>query len=193
MKEWLGAQWGEGEFPTAVRPFFNLLLSKGKPEQIEGILGEMFLIFENTNLLEKEECRKVIKFIFEKLAAEKKIKFCEKWGIFLSGGGKKIEAPFVNELVRAQARKGPRTHKNEWENFQIKFTTPNITTQTTTQHCTITPRIEICQRENTNNTLPISTVVWNINGMSARWSTPHNEIKKLQHAIGADLLCFLES
>ena len=193
MREWLGAQWGTGEFPIVVRPFFNLLISRGKPEQIEGILRPLFLIFQNGNLLGDEGCRKVLKFIFEKLAAEPKIKFCEAWEKFLEGGEAKIEIPFVCEWIKNQSRKGPRTHKNIWENFQAKFTLPNITTETSTQNCTITPRTAMCQRNENNNTLPKSIVVWNVNGMSARWSTPYNEVKKLQHAIGPDILCLLES
>jgi exodeoxyribonuclease III len=40
---------------------------------------------------------------------------------------------------------------------------------------------------------PSSVVVWNGNGIRARWLAIRNELKCLVHAINPDLLCFIES
>jgi exodeoxyribonuclease III len=40
---------------------------------------------------------------------------------------------------------------------------------------------------------PNSIVVWNGNGIRARWCAPHNELKSIVHATNPDILCFLEA
>ena len=38
-----------------------------------------------------------------------------------------------------------------------------------------------------------SVVIWNGNGVRARWNTPKNELKQVVHAVNPDVLFFLES
>ena len=188
MKGWLGCEWDKGTFPKVVRPFFNLFMNKGKPDQIGEIFEQLFVIFQNKDLGRDPECSRLLKFIFEKLAARKETKFCEKWGEFLQKQEAKIESPAICDLVKIFSRKGTKEQKNQWEQFQKNFTTPVITTKTEAQHCIITTRTGDEERESRN--FPRTTIVWNINGMNARWGTPSSEIKRLQHAVNADLLCF---
>ena len=191
IKEWLGCEWDKGTFPKVVRPLFNLFMSRGKPDEVGEIFEQLFPIFQNKNLGGDPECIRLLKFIFEKLAITKGSKFCERWGEFLGKRNLRVENPAICDLIKLHSRKGTKERKNEWEQFQRNFTIPVITTETGTQHCIITTRTGDGERE--RKSFPRTIIIWNINGMNARWGTPNSEIKRLQHAVGADLLCFLES
>jgi hypothetical protein len=189
MEAWiLGDPINDILFGT-LRAFFNFVITTGKPEFFRHIHILLKNFLHNENFCSEPEGRRILKTIFVKVSQD----FREPWEIFLEKQNIKISNTFVCELVRECTRKKTTiTEKNAWENFQRKFCVPtHTTTETNPQSCTITTRKGQVQTDPEN--FPSSVVVWNANGVRARWTAPQNEIKNITHAINPDLFCILES
>lgn len=96
-------------------------------------------------------------------------------------------------MVKEYARRAEKGEKNRWENFQKDAFVPHFSvTETKFQSCVITTRAgqtnKIAQRD-----FPSGVVVWNGNGVRARWASPCCEIKKVVQAINPDMFCFTET
>jgi exonuclease III len=133
-----------------------------------------------------------LRTIFDKFINIKQINFIEQWANFLDKNNIKISNNFLCDLIKTYARKGTVEERNRWEAFQKKFSIPIYSiTNTSKQMCTITTRLG--QVGTSRKSFPSSIVVWNGNGIRARWCAPHNELKSIVHATNPDLLCFLEA
>ena len=66
---WLNNELGEAQFMDIVKPFFNFLISKGRPETIQCIFHPIFKFLQLGKFCASEECRKILRTIFEKLSA----------------------------------------------------------------------------------------------------------------------------
>ena len=113
-------------------------------------------------------------------------------GLFVKKSGQKISENFVCDLVKEKARTGIMQERHKWESFQANFTIPmHSVTLTTSQACVITTRVG--QTQTPSKDFPASVVVWNGNGIRARWLAARKELKSLVHRLKPDLLCFLEA
>ena len=114
----------------------------------------------------------------------------EIWATHLKKQGKKIESEIVCEWVREWQRKSKGQERNRWEQFTNKYIPQAHTkTHTTTQTCDIVLRKGKTQQKQEVKTV----VVWNGNGVRARWGKEKNELKEITHATNPDVLCFLEA
>ena len=139
-----------------------------------------------------EECRKAVRFMFKELNELRDPDLAKEWGLFLKKSGQRISENFVCDLVKEKARTGIMQERNKWESFQANFTIPmHSVTLTTSQACVITTRVG--QTQTPSKDFPASVVVWNGNGIRARWLAARNELKSLVHRLKPDLLCFLEA
>ena len=66
---------------------------------------------------------------------------------------------------------------------------PDTTTKSNKQTCTITTKTGRIGGKD----FPANIVVWNVNGVRARWNSTRNELRSLVQTINPDLLCILES
>ena len=79
--------------------------------------------------------------------------------------------------------------KRNWESFLTNNVEPGkLLTNTTRQTCEIQ-----LKTQHTGKALAESIVVWNGNGIRARWNKERNELKEVVHATKPDILCFLEA
>ena len=69
-------------------------------------------------------------------------------------------------MIEEKTRKGKTSEKQKWEIFQEKYTTAETISQTREQTCVITSRVKYTE----NNTTPKRIIVWNGNGVRARWN-----------------------
>jgi len=182
MKRWVN-ELKETDFPEVGRIYFNLLVKKGMQEKFT---THFFDSVDNKQFQENSECFRILKSIFEKLTEDQDLP--EKWGKELRQKNTKINNVNVGKWIKGRARKGPTTQKQKWERFEKEFTTPPTTTRSQKQQCSIQTTRTIKNREN-----PSSIVVWNGNGMRARWNSPTNELKRLVHATKPDLLCIIRN
>ena len=144
-------------------------------------MAPLLKFLSNDNLCADAESRRLLKAIFEKISAEPN--FLEAWEKFLDQ--KKITDDFVCGLIKTQARKGKMANKKKWEAFQKNFAIPlHSTTKTHKQTCTITTRAGHTVAG--LKIVPSPIVVWNANGVRARWTAPHNELTHLVHTTNPD-------
>ena len=73
--------------------------------------------------------------------------------------------------------------------FQEVYTLSETTSKTDEQMCMITSRILHAN----NDSNPKRIVVWNGNGMRARWNKGESGLKRLVHSSQPDVLCFIEA
>ena len=133
-----------------------------------------------------------MKAAFDKILKAKTSDIDEEWEEFLKTHKTKVSNDFACGILREQARKGPVKERNKWEKFQQTFCIPlHSTTATSKQTCTITTREG--QRNAEGGRTPSTFIVWNGNGVRARWTSPINELKSLVQATDPDVFCFLES
>ena len=179
MQAWFEAGVDPKIFPEVVRPFFNLMVTSDNFREVP-----LLLFLHDPKICDDPECRRLLKTIFAKVVSVRGLDFLGEWEAFLKTHNIRISSNFVCEIVTAQAGSG-------MGGVQKQFLVPlHSTTQTHKQTCTITTR--------TGQAGPPPVrfppiVVWNGNGVRARWTAPHNELKALVHVINPDLLCFLEA
>ena len=65
---WLGHIKEEAQFLEVVRPLFNLLAFKDRPEGFQCLFPPFFNFLQVPKFCASEECRKVLRAIFEKLS-----------------------------------------------------------------------------------------------------------------------------
>ena len=165
-----------------VRPLFNLCVEKHMCEQFTQVFYSICkkketILQDNSSLL---------KAIFNKITTTTLI---EKWSEQLEENKNKIEAKTILKMIEEKTRKGKTSEKQKWEIFQEKYTTAETISQTREQTCVITSRVKYTE----NNTAPKRIIVWNGNGVRARWNKGESELKRLVRAAQPDILCFLEA
>ena len=192
IAEWIGNNLQPEEFLRIARQLLNLVFTFGKPDFSKFLVAPFIKILHDEKICENIECQRLLKSFFEKFISEK-IDIEYTWQKFIGDGGLKISNNFICALLKQHARKGPLRERNKWESFQQAFCVPlfNIT-NTCLQECMITTRVGQTKGK-TGQNFPSSVVVWNGNGVRARWSAPNNELKSLIHTVDPDLFCFLES
>jgi len=97
-------------------------------------------------------------------------------------------SPELIQWVSAWSRKGDLQAKMPWEQFLKEFV-PN---RSTTSKSTIQTNESIFHQSEPAKQIS-SVVIWNGNGVRARWNSQKNELKQVVHAANPDLLFFLES
>ena len=186
MQAWLEDDLIPEDFPLVVRPFFNWAVTVGKTQCVP-----LVKFLQSEPLCGDSECKRLIGTMFARALLEKDRDLLEEWKMYVHTHNIKISNGFVCELIKQQTRKGKLSERNRWEKFQKEFCVPPFcVTQTQKQTCTINTRVG---REHTSKTLPSSVIVWNGNGVRARWNSPHNELKSIVNFSNPDLLCFLEA
>lgn len=173
------------EIDKVARPLFNLLVEKQEQD--------LFLnIFFNLCRREEKELQpnqSIIRTIFTKLTMSDS--FLEKWREHLTNENYKITTKTIIQIIREKMNKGKLEDKQKWEQFQEKYTQTTLIIETKQQQCDIYSRAEYVNRDEMEN--PNSIIVWNGNGIRARWNSGESELRRVVHATQADVLCFLES
>jgi hypothetical protein len=181
-------------FDQLMRPFNNFLAncSPDNPRLNRIVWPLMFKWLNMGEFVADAECARLLKQIFERLARSKDIyDFRNMWENFLINQGHQIRFGLVADLVRTCVRKASGLEKRLWEAFEEGFVIPLVCrTETHEQTCTITMRG--CS-DVPAPTLPRNVVIWNGNGIRARWLSERNEFRELVEVTDPDVVCFLES
>ena len=113
--------------------------------------------------------------------------FANEWSDWLSERKLSISSDDLKDWIVEWSRKGPVAIKQMWETFLKAHVESLMTsTKTTTQTC------EIVLKSDNKKELIETVVVWNGNGIRARWNGK-NELKEIVRATDPDLLCFQEA
>jgi exodeoxyribonuclease III len=147
-------------------------------------------VLEHPEILMDLDKQRVVKRLLvltiTKISAEQ---FVPYWSSNLLIRKTKINSEILIEWLTEWSRKGNTADKQIWEKFIDRFV-PSLTyvTSTTAQSCHVAWKetIERPEKKEVN-----TMVVWNGNGMRARW-TGNSEFKELVRASDPDVLCFLE-
>ena len=100
-----------------------------------------------------------------------------------------VDSDILSEWIEEWTLKGTTADKQAWEKFVQRFLpSSSKTTTTTAQSCHVEWRETV---EKPAKTEVETLVVWNGNGMRARW-TGESEFKQLLQMANPDVLCFLE-
>jgi hypothetical protein len=192
ISTWLHEIFSVESFIQTVRPLFNLMNGTDTKKNLIVFLTPLVKFLQHNDLCSDPTCKRILTTIFNKIATAN-LEFAEGWGKFLDNHNLIVANNFVCELIQRHARKtGDIKHRNIWEKFQKKYTIPpHYTTHTTQQSCIITTRDG--HTHTSHKTFPASVVIWNGNGIRARWTSPRNEIKNIVHAADPDLFCIIES
>ena len=166
----------------ALRQITNTLNKKGFIPQLANIFFELA---KKKDTCESDENRNVMKYIFDMVA--KHPNFREMWIAFLKRNALKIEDPYLSAWIKHRWRKSSREERNAWEAFHNEWTIPLIKIETQKQECMITTQVHV-----SGVTFPKKAIIWNGNGVRARWAS-NGELKQVIQSKKPDLLCFLEA
>ena len=194
LADWLGTCREPDTFVQVARPFINFVASCSEQVQESLRTSEWLLLLSaisDEKLTTHEECATFLRQAFERLYRKKSnYDLLETWSDFLCINKARITFMFTASIVKFCLKNSNKEERPKWEEFLRKFVDPiKCLMETGLQTCSITVKVE---KESTH-VLPSQIVVWNGNGMRARWNAENSELKTLIETVGPDILCFLES
>ena len=149
----------------------------------KAIARDCLPIAEKANFPHDDDMERVIKR-FINSAVTHGVRVHEVWAEALRHRKVSVE---LSRWIAKLSRKGTLQEKQAWEQFIASHGHPNILhTNTTTQSAEIVVGGAACR------SMAEKVVVWNGNGMRARWAGKC-ELKEVVRAVNPDVLCFLES
>ena len=192
FKMWMKDEKTESSFVKVTKTFYNWIEKVEMTNKaMKGKFSETVLsTIEDPEILTDLDKQRVMKRLLvlavSKLSAETLLAF---WSSSLRLRKAVISSEILSEWIMDWARKGNTADKQAWERFITSFVPSSThTTITTAQNCHVSWKATIEKPEKKE----VETmVVWNGNGMRARW-TGKSELKELVRASDPDVLCFLE-
>lgn len=179
------------------KPFLNFIISCSSELQEtvrESVWTLMFSWLSNDQLLSKEEGATFVKFSFERLYRQEErnsnlSNVRMMWSNFLCKYNARITQMPATKIIHWCAKKAKGEERGNWEEFQSRFVEQQYLTETKSQTCTITVRTTTPN----SHADPTSIIVWNGNGLRARWNSAKNEFKVMLNTTDPDVVCFLEA
>src|SRR6185437_3169372 len=149
-------------------------------------LTTIFLTRSNQpGFLNDEERQKAMKSFLSK-AIKSGVPVQNIWTEILRTQKRNLTAPEPIQWVSAWSKTGDLEAKRQWERFVKEFVPDRIiTSKSTTQ-----TNESLFHLKNEPLKKISSVVIWNGNGVRARWNTPKNELRQVVHAANPDVLFF---
>lgn len=159
---------------------------RGDPREIwEIIASEIIPITEKEEIEQDMQQQRIIKRLIT-TAQDHGVQVHLIWSRIFEERKKKV-GPIISRWATEWTRKGIFQQKQEWERFMMAYAQPNVTTT-----CSTTQTTDINIGEAKPREAAERIIVWNGNGMRARW-TEKSELREITRATNPDVICFLEA
>jgi exonuclease III len=167
-----------------------------KDKFVPAARSALFLRLGDENFVLDDNCWRLLRLAVEKIVKDEQeaniFNFQEQWANFLSARQERISLLKVAAVIQGCVRRSRGAERAKWEKFQADYVGGvGCSTKTSAQTCAITVRGVSPQGKRAG--FPKGIVIWNGNGIAARWGKLDGELTQIVDATNPDLLCFLEA
>ena len=176
--------------------FLRFCPARIKDKFVPAARSALFLRLGEENFVLDDNCWRLLRLAVEKIVKDEQeaniFNFQEQWANFLSARQERISLLKVAAVIQGCVRRSRGAERAKWEKFQADYVGGvGCSTKTSAQTCAITVRGVSPQGKRAG--FPKGIVIWNGNGIAARWGKLDGELTQIVDATNPDLLCFLEA